>query len=51
MAAAQQALDDVGTAALAPREVLTAAAIEAGLARRAGDLGRLGDAWNRAEGA
>ena len=48
--AAQQALDDVGNAALAPREVLTAAAIEAGLARRAGDLARLGDAWNRAEG-
>ncbi len=49
-AAAQQALDDVGSAVLAPREVLTAAAIEAGLARRAGDLARLGNAWNRAEG-
>jgi DNA-binding NarL/FixJ family response regulator len=49
-AAAQQVLDDVGSAALAPREVLTAAAIEAGLARRAGDLTRLGGAWTRAEG-
>jgi len=48
-AAAEQALDEVATVALAPREVLTAAAIEAGLARRAGDLSRLGDAWNRAE--
>jgi DNA-binding CsgD family transcriptional regulator len=49
-AAAQQAVDEVASETLAPREVLTAAAIEAGLARRAGDLSRLGDAWNRAEG-
>jgi DNA-binding CsgD family transcriptional regulator len=48
--AAQTALDEIGTAVLAPREVLMAAAIEAGLARRSGDLARLGDAWNRAEG-
>jgi DNA-binding NarL/FixJ family response regulator len=49
-AAAQQALDEVAAEPLAPREVLTAAAIEAGLARRAGDLTRLGEAWSRAEG-
>jgi DNA-binding NarL/FixJ family response regulator len=49
-AAAQAALDEIGGAVLAPREVLMAAAIEAGLARRSGDLARLGDAWNRAEG-
>jgi DNA-binding CsgD family transcriptional regulator len=49
-AASQQAVDEVASETLAPREVLTAAAIEAGLARRAGDLSRLGDAWNRAEG-
>jgi DNA-binding CsgD family transcriptional regulator len=49
-AAARQALDDAASWSLAPREVLTAAAIEAGLARRSGDLARLGDAWNRAEG-
>jgi DNA-binding NarL/FixJ family response regulator len=49
-AAAQAALDDVAGAVLAPREVLTATAIEAGLARRSGDLARLGDAWSRAEG-
>ena len=48
--AAQTALDEIGTAPLAPRELLMAAAIEAGLARRSGDLARLGDAWNRAEG-
>ncbi|MDD9371075.1 MAG: helix-turn-helix transcriptional regulator, partial [Acidimicrobiales bacterium] len=49
-AVAQAALDEVGKASLAPREVLTAAAIDAGLARRSGDLARLGDAWARAEG-
>lgn len=48
--AAQAALDEIGDAALAPREVLIAAAIQAGLARRSGDLTRLTDAWNRAEG-
>lgn len=48
--AAQAALDEVADVELAPREVLMAAAIEAGLARRSGDLARLGDAWNRAEG-
>jgi len=47
---AQSALDDVGGATLAPREILVAAAVEAGLARRSGDLARLGDAWSRAEG-
>ena len=47
---AQSALDDVGGTALAPRDILVAAAIEAGLARRSGDLARLGDAWSRAEG-
>ncbi|HKE73007.1 MAG TPA: helix-turn-helix transcriptional regulator [Acidimicrobiales bacterium] len=50
-AAAQAALDEAAGAGLAPREVLLAAAIEAGLARRSGDLARLGDAWSRAEGA
>jgi DNA-binding CsgD family transcriptional regulator len=48
--AAQAALDEAAGAALAPREVLLAAAIEAGLARRSGDLARLGGAWSRAEG-
>jgi DNA-binding NarL/FixJ family response regulator len=47
--AAQAALDEVRGATLAPREILVAAAIEAGLARRSGDLARLGDAWSRAE--
>ena len=47
---AQAALDDVAGATLAPREILLASAIEAGLARRSGDLARLGDAWTRAEG-
>ncbi len=49
---AQAALDEVAAvgAPLAPRELLVAAAIEAGLARRSGDLARLGDAWARAEG-
>ncbi|HEX5947281.1 MAG TPA: LuxR C-terminal-related transcriptional regulator [Acidimicrobiales bacterium] len=49
-AVAQAALDEVGKATLPPREVLTAAAIDAGLARRSGDLARLGEAWERAEG-
>ncbi len=49
-AAAQQAVDEAASMTLAPREVLIAAAIEAGLARRAGDLARLGEAWTRAEG-
>jgi DNA-binding CsgD family transcriptional regulator len=49
-AAAQATLDEVDHAVLAPREVLLAAAIDAGLARRSGDLARLGDAWSRAEG-
>jgi DNA-binding NarL/FixJ family response regulator len=48
--AAQAALDEVRNQQLAPRELLLAAAIDAGLARRAGDLGRLNDAWKRAEG-
>ena len=49
-AAAEAALDEVAGATLPPRELLLAAAIEAGLARRSGDLARLGDAWSRAEG-
>jgi len=47
---AQAALDDTRNQPLAPRELLLAAAIDAGLARRAGDLTRLGDAWRSAEG-
>jgi DNA-binding CsgD family transcriptional regulator len=47
---AQTALDQVRDQQLAPREVLLASAVDAGLARRAGDLARLGDAWRRAEG-
>ena len=47
---AQASLDEVAGATLAPREILLASAIEAGLARRSGDLARLGDAWSRAEG-
>ncbi|HET6948996.1 MAG TPA: hypothetical protein VFI47_01375, partial [Acidimicrobiales bacterium] len=49
-AAAQATLDEAKGMTLAPREILLAAAIEAGLARRSGDLSRLSDAWNRAEG-
>jgi len=49
-AAAQTALDEARHQQLAPRELLLAAAIDAGLARRSGDLARLGDAWKRAEG-
>jgi DNA-binding NarL/FixJ family response regulator len=47
---AQASLDEAAGATLAPREILLASAIEAGLARRSGDLARLGDAWSRAEG-
>lgn len=46
---AQSALDETGGRPLTPRDQLLAAAIEAGLARRAGDLARLGQAWVRAE--
>jgi len=49
-AAAQQALDDTRNQPLAPRELLLASAIDAGLARRSGDLARLGEAWRGAEG-
>jgi DNA-binding CsgD family transcriptional regulator len=49
-AVAQSALDEVRDRPLTPRDQLLAAAIEAGLARRAGDLARLGQAWARAEG-
>jgi len=51
-AAAQAALDEARQQpqALAPRESLLASAIDAGLARRSGDLARLGDAWRDAEG-
>jgi DNA-binding CsgD family transcriptional regulator len=48
-AVAQSALDETGDRELTPRDQLLAAAIEAGLARRAGDLSRLGQAWVRAE--
>ena len=48
--AAQGALEQVRDQPLAPREILLAGAIDAGLARRAGDLARLGDAWRRVEG-
>lgn len=48
--AAQAALDEVRGERLAPREQLVAGAIDAGLARRAGDLPRLTEAWRWAEG-
>jgi DNA-binding CsgD family transcriptional regulator len=48
-AMAQSALDEVKGRTLVPRDVLLAATIEAGLARRAGDLSRLATAWGRAE--
>jgi DNA-binding CsgD family transcriptional regulator len=48
--AAQAALDESRNQQLSPREQLLASAIDAGLARRAGDLTRLGDAWKGAEG-
>ncbi|HEY8524409.1 MAG TPA: LuxR C-terminal-related transcriptional regulator [Acidimicrobiales bacterium] len=48
-AVAQSALDEVRDRSLTPRDQLVAAAIEAGLARRAGDLARLGQAWAQAE--
>jgi DNA-binding CsgD family transcriptional regulator len=49
-ATAQQVLDECAEITLAPREQLTAVAVEAGLARRAGDLARLGQAWSLADG-
>src|SRR5690606_1032477 len=49
-AVAQAALDEVGKPSRPPRELLTAAAIDAGLGCRSGDLARLGEAWGRAEG-
>jgi DNA-binding CsgD family transcriptional regulator len=48
--AAQTALDESRGHSLAPRDLLLAAAIDAGLARRSGDLSRLSDAWRAAEG-
>jgi len=48
--AAQAALDEIRNQQLSPRELLLASAIDAGLARRAGDLTRLGEAWKGAEG-
>ena len=48
--AAQTALDETRNQQLSPRELLLASAIDAGLARRAGDLTRLGEAWKGAEG-
>jgi DNA-binding CsgD family transcriptional regulator len=47
---AQAALDETRGQPMAPRELLLAGAIEAGLARRSGDLARLGEAWKRTEG-
>jgi DNA-binding CsgD family transcriptional regulator len=49
-AVAQAALDDVRAHSLAPRDLLLAGAIDAGLSRRSGDLARLGSAWQRTEG-
>jgi DNA-binding CsgD family transcriptional regulator/tetratricopeptide (TPR) repeat protein len=49
--AAEAALAETKDETLAPRELLLAAAIDAGLARRGGDLTRLRGAWQRAEGA
>ena len=46
---AQAALDQVAERASTPRDVLLAAGIEAGLARRSGDLAALGTAWGKAE--
>jgi DNA-binding NarL/FixJ family response regulator len=46
---AQSALDQVKERATAPRDVLLAASIEAGLARRGGDLAALSTAWGKAE--
>jgi DNA-binding NarL/FixJ family response regulator len=48
--AAQAALDETRNQQLSPRELLLASAIDAGLARRAGDLARLSEAWKSAEG-
>lgn len=48
-AVAQGALEEIGRERLSPREELFATAIEAGLARRAGDLTGLSAAWRRAE--
>jgi DNA-binding NarL/FixJ family response regulator len=48
-AVAQAALDETRDRPLTPRDQLLAAAIEAGLARRAGDLARLGQSWVQAE--
>jgi DNA-binding NarL/FixJ family response regulator len=47
--AAQAALDETAGHQIAPRERLLADAIDAGLARRSGDLARLAEAWRRAE--
>lgn len=47
--AAQAVLDETRNQPLAPRETLLATAIDAGLARRGGDLARLSEAWRRAE--
>jgi DNA-binding CsgD family transcriptional regulator len=47
--AAQAALAETSGHQIAPRERLLADAIDAGLARRAGDLARLGEVWRRAE--
>lgn len=49
--AAEAALAETRDETLPPRELVLAAAIDAGLARRGGDLTRLRGAWQRAEGA
>lgn len=48
--AARTALEEARIQQAGPRERLLADAIDAGLARRAGDLPRLTEAWRRAEG-
>ncbi|HEX6312688.1 MAG TPA: helix-turn-helix transcriptional regulator, partial [Acidimicrobiia bacterium] len=48
---AEAVLDDVKSEGLATREQLLRSAIEAGLARRNGDIARLGGVWERAEPA
>jgi DNA-binding CsgD family transcriptional regulator len=48
---AEAALDEVKPEGLATREQLLRAALDAGMARRTGDLTRLGAVWERAEPA
>jgi DNA-binding CsgD family transcriptional regulator len=48
---AEATLDEIKPEGLATREQLLRAALDAGLARRAGDLARLGGVWGQAEPA